>query len=93
VAGTLLKLTQQAEQLKFLTLKRTPDCPISWGTVFKKLDIPDPEGEMQKYFKEQVQLTKMKIIAAALAQEEMKKLGMQPPQDGKGTEEWSASWR
>lgn len=84
VAGTLLKLTQQAEQLKFLTLKRTPDCPVSWGTVFKKLDIPDPEGEMEKYFKEQVQLTKMKIIAAALAQEEMKKMGMQPPEDGKG---------
>ena len=84
VAGTLLKLTQQAEQLKFLTLKRTPDCPISWETTFTKLDIPDPKSEMEKYWKEQVQLTKMKIIAAAMAQEEMKKLGMQPPEDGKG---------
>ena len=84
VAGTLLKLTQQAEQLKFLTLKRTPDCPLSWASTFRKLDIPDPEGEMEKYFKEQIQLTKMKIIAAAMAQEEMKKLGMQPPEDGKG---------
>ena len=84
VAGTLLKLTQQAEQLKFLTLKRTPDCPLSWASTFRKLDIPDPEGEMEKYFKEQIQLTKMKIIAAAMAQEEMKKLGMQPSEDGKG---------
>lgn len=79
VAGTLLRITQMQEQLKFLTLKRTPDCPISWLTVFKKLDIPNGEEEIEKYFKEQLQLTKMKLIAAAEAQEEMKKLGLQPP--------------
>jgi len=82
VPSTLLKITQAQEQLKFLQLKRTPDCPISWETVFGKLDIPNAKQEMEKYFKEQLELTKMKILAAAMAAEEMKKLGLQPPEDG-----------
>jgi hypothetical protein len=86
VPSTLLKITQAQEQLKFLQLKRTPDCPISWETVFGKLDIPNAKQEMEKYFKEQLELTKMKILAAAMAAEEMKKLGLQPPEEhgGKG---------
>ena len=79
VAGTLLRITQLQDQLKWLTLKRMPDCPISWATTLKHLDIPNAEEEIDKYFKEQLQLTKMKLIAAAEAQEEMKKLGLQPP--------------
>lgn len=82
VSGTLLKITQIQEQLKYLTLKRTPDCPISWETVFSKLGIQHPAEEKKKYFEEQLELTKMKILAAAQAAEEMKKLGLQPPQEG-----------
>ena len=82
--GTLIKVTQMQEQLKFLTLKRTPDCPISWDTVFRKLNIPNPEEEKEKFFKEQLELTKMKILAAAAAAAEMKKLGIQPPEEGGG---------
>ncbi len=82
VPSTLLKITQAQEQLKFLQLKRTPDCPISWETVFGKLDIPNAKQEMEKYFKEQLELSKMKILAAAMVQEEMKKLGLQPPEGG-----------
>jgi hypothetical protein len=87
VPSTLLKITQAQEQLKYLQLKRTPDCPISWETVFGKLDIANAKQEMEKYFKEQMDLTKMKIIAAAMAAEEMKKLGLQPPEEhgGKGS--------
>ena len=84
VPSMLLKITAMQEQLKFLQLKRSPDCPISWDTVFKKLDIANPKEEMQKYFKEQLELTKMKLLAAALAQQEMKKLGLQPPEEGGG---------
>lgn len=82
VPSTLLKITQMQEQLKYLNLKRSPDCPISWETVFKKLDIQDPQKEMEKYFKEQLELTKMKIIAAAQAAQIMKELGLQPPEEG-----------
>jgi hypothetical protein len=84
VPSTLLKITQAQEQLKFLQLKRTPDCPISWETVFGKLDIPNAKQEMEKYFKEQLELSKMKLLAAAMVQEEMKKLGLQPPEGGGG---------
>jgi hypothetical protein len=84
VPSTLLKITQAQEQLKYLQLKRTPDCPISWETVFGKLDIANAKQEMEKYFKEQMELTKMKILAAAMAAEEMKKLGLQPPEQGGG---------
>jgi hypothetical protein len=84
VPNTLLKITQMQEQLKYLQLKRTPDCPISWETCFEKLDIANPKDEMKKYFKEQTELTKAKLIGMAMAQEEMKKLGLQPPEEGGG---------
>ena len=72
------------EQLKYLQLKRQPDCPISWETVFEKLDIANPKQEMEKFFKEKLELTKMNLVAAAMAAEEMKKLGIQPPDQGGG---------
>jgi hypothetical protein len=87
VPSMLLKLTAQAEQLKYLQLKRQPDCPLSWSTCFEKLDVPNPKEEIEKYFKEQMQLTKMKLMAAAMAQKEMQELGLQPPEEqggGKG---------
>jgi hypothetical protein len=84
VPSTLLKITQAQEQLKYLQLKRTPDCPISWETTFTKLDVPNPKQEMEKYFKEQMELTKRKLIAAAMAQKEMQELGLQPPGGDEG---------
>jgi hypothetical protein len=84
VPSTLLKITQMQEQLKWLQLKRTPDCPVSWETTMEKLDIANPKDEMKKYFKEQTELTKAKLIGMAMAQEEMKKLGLQPPEEGGG---------
>jgi hypothetical protein len=84
VPSMLLKITAAQEQLKYLQLKRTPDCPLSWETCFEKLDIQNPKQEMEKYFKEQTELTKAKLIGMALAQEEMKKLGIQPPEEGGG---------
>jgi hypothetical protein len=79
VPSMLLKITAQAEQLKYLQLKRQPDAPLSWETCFEKLDIQNPKLEVEKYFKEQIQFTKMKLIAAAMAQKEMQELGLQPP--------------
>ena len=76
--GTLIKITQMQEQLKYLTLKRTPDCPLSWDTTFRKLNIQNPEQEIDKYFQEQQKLTKMKLLAAAETAAEMKKLGINP---------------
>ena len=86
VPSMLLKITAMQAQMKYLQLKRTPDCPLSWETTLTKLDIENPKQEMEKYFKEQVQLTKMKLIAAAMAQKEMQELGLQPPGEdgGKG---------
>ena len=37
VPSMLLKITALNEQLKYMQLKRTPDCPISWETVLEKL--------------------------------------------------------
>ena len=82
VPSMLLKITAMAEQLKYLQLKRTPDCPLSWETTLTKLDVQNPKQEMEKYYKEQLEMTKMKILAAAMAAEEMKKLGLQPPEEG-----------
>jgi hypothetical protein len=82
VPSTLLKITQAKEQLKYLQLKRTPDCPISWETVLTKLDVQNPRQEMEKYFKEKAEITKANILGAAEAAAEMQKLGLQPPEEG-----------
>jgi hypothetical protein len=84
VPSMLLKITAAQEQLKYLQLKRTPDCPLSWATTLEKLDVKDVPQEMEKYWKEQMQMTKMKLIAAAMAQKEMQELGLQPPGGDEG---------
>jgi hypothetical protein len=78
VPSTLLKITQAQEQLKFLQLKRTPGCPISWLTVFKKLDIANPEQEIEKSFKEQAQLKKMEIMSQIEVMKALKAAGIDP---------------
>ena len=81
IPSTLLKLTQAAEQMKFLQLKRS-GAPVSWETVFGKLDMADPKGEIDKSFKEEVQLQKMKILAQIEVMKIMKELGIDPSQMG-----------
>jgi hypothetical protein len=65
------------EQLKFLNLKRG-GAPISWDTVFTKLDIADPKGEITKSFKEEIELQKMKIFAQIEIMKILKSLGIDP---------------
>jgi hypothetical protein len=77
VPSTLLKITQMQEQLKFLNLKRG-GAPISWDTVFTKLDIADPKGEITKSFKEEIELQKMKIFAQIEIMKILKSLGIDP---------------
>jgi hypothetical protein len=36
--------------------------PISWGSAFSKLDIQNPQIEMEKYFEEHLELTRQKIL-------------------------------
>ena len=79
VPSTLLKITQMQEQLKYLQLKRG-QAPISWLTVFTKMDIQNPEEEIEKSFKEEVKLEKLKILAQIEIAQEMKKLGIDPSQ-------------
>jgi hypothetical protein len=86
VPSTLLKITQMQEQLKFLNLKRG-QAPISWETVFEKLDIPDPKKEIEKSFKEEVELQKMKILAQIEIMKVLKSLGIDPSQLGGGDED------
>jgi hypothetical protein len=85
VPNTLLKITQIQRQLMMLQLKRG-GAPISWSTVMKDLDIQNwgetpGNTEKEKWFNEEVEMQKLKIIAAVLAQQFMKQLGIQPPQD------------
>jgi len=72
VPNTLLKITAQAEQLKWLTLKRQ-QAPISWATVMKKLGIEnygDVKGntEREKYINESIEDLKLKAMAAQMMQ-------------------------
>jgi hypothetical protein len=83
VPSTLLRITQMQEQLKYLQLKRG-NAPISWATVMKKLDVPNygeapGNTEREKWFNEEVESEKLKIVAMAVAQQFMKQLGLQPP--------------
>ena len=73
VPSTLLKITQQAEILKWMNLK-FKGAPISWATTLTKVGIDnygDVQGttEREKYINEQLEDLKMKAIAARLAQE------------------------
>jgi len=88
VPSTLLRITQMQEQLKYLQLKRG-NAPISWSTVMKKLDVQNygevpGNTEHEKWFNEELETQKWKIIAAAQAAQLMKQLGMEPPQGGEG---------
>ena len=86
VPSTLLKIKQMQEQLKFLNHKRG-GAPISWDTVFTKLDIADPKGEIAKSFKEEVDLQKQKILAQIEIMKLLKSLGIDPSQLGGGDED------
>lgn len=86
VPSTLLKITQMQEQLKFLNLKRG-GAPISWETVFDKLDIADPKREIEKNFKEEVELQKMKILAQIEIMKILKSLGIDPSALGGGDDD------
>jgi hypothetical protein len=70
-------------QLMMLQLKRG-GAPISWCTVMKNLDIPNygeiaGNTEHEKWFNEELETQKLKILAAAAAQQLMQQLGLQPP--------------
>jgi hypothetical protein len=87
VPSTLLKITQQAEQLKYLQLKKM-GAPISWNTVLEKVGVDNPgelEGsnEFEKWINEEMQMLKIKAQAAQMAQA----MGLGQPQgpgQGKG---------
>lgn len=83
VPNTLIQLTQQAEQLKWMSLK-FKNAPISWATVMKKLgienygDVPG-DTEREKWVNEQIEDLKLSAAGAAIAQQ----LGLgAPPQAG-----------
>ena len=77
IPSTLLKITQMQEQLKYLQLKRG-QAPISWLTVFTKMDIPNPEAEIEKSFQEEAKLNKLKLLAQIDLMQTMKQLGIDP---------------
>jgi hypothetical protein len=88
VPNTLLRITQMQEQLKFLQLKRG-NAPISWATVMKKLGVENygevpGNTEHEKWFNEELESQKLKILAAAQAAQLMKQLGIQQPEGGGG---------
>ncbi len=87
VPNTLLKITAQQDQLKWLSLK-FKNAPISWSTVMKKVGVEnygDVKGntEREKWINEQIEDIKLKAMAA----QTMQALGIQPeggPGQGKG---------
>jgi hypothetical protein len=83
VPSTLIRITQMQEQLKYLQLKRG-QAPISWLTVFTKMDINNPEQEIEKSFAEQEKLEEMKMEAQIKLMQKMKALGIDPSQLGGG---------
>jgi hypothetical protein len=77
VPSTLLKITAMQQQLLYLQLKRG-GAPLSWLTVFTKLDLADPQGEIDKSFKEEIELEKRKIMAKIELMKELKEMGIDP---------------
>ncbi len=73
----MIRVTQMQEQLKYLQLKRG-QAPISWLTVFKKMDIANPEQEIERSFAEQEKLDEMKIVAQVQLMQKMKEMGIDP---------------
>jgi hypothetical protein len=79
VPSTLLKITQMQQQMQALQLKRA-GAPISWQTCFERMDFPDPKKEIEKSFKEEVELQKMKILGQIEVMKILKELGIDPSQ-------------
>ena len=77
IPSTLLRITAMQQQLLYLQLKRG-GAPLSWLTVFGKLDIQDPAGEIDKSFKEEVELEKRKVLAKIELMRELKEMGIDP---------------
>ena len=78
VPSMLLKITALQEQLKWLQLKRTPGCPVSWETTLTKLDVANVKEEMEKYFKEQAQMKKMELLVQLEVMQALKNAGIDP---------------
>jgi hypothetical protein len=77
VPSTLLKITQMQRQLMMLQLKRG-GAPISWLTVFRNMDITNPEKEIEDSFKEDAKLQEMKILAQLSIMAKLKEMGIDP---------------
>jgi uncharacterized membrane protein YgcG len=77
VPSTLLRITQMQQQLMMLQLKRG-GAPISWLTVFKNMDIANPEKEITDSFKEDAKLQEMKIMAQIAVMQKLKEMGIDP---------------
>jgi hypothetical protein len=67
------------QQLFYLQLKKL-GAPISWLTIMKNSDVPNPEQEMEDSGKETEQLEKMKVLAQVDIAMFLKKLGIDPQQ-------------
>jgi hypothetical protein len=83
VPSTLLKITQMQRQLMMLQLKRG-GAPISWLTVFKNMDISNPEKEIEDSFKEDAKLQEMKIMEQIAIMQKLKEMGIDPQALGGG---------
>jgi len=83
VPSTLLKVTQMQQQLFLVQLKKL-GAPISWLTIMKAADVPNPEQEIEESGKETEQLEKMKVLAQVDIAMFLKKLGIDPAQLGGG---------
>jgi hypothetical protein len=77
VPSTLLKITQMQRQLTMLQLKRG-GAPLSWLTVFRNMDITNPEKEIEDSFKEDAKLQEMKILAQLEIMSKLKQMGIDP---------------
>lgn len=71
VPSTLLKITQQEEQLKLMTLKKQ-GAPIGWCDILPKLGVENfGEGKgntvFERYVNEEIQMLKIKLTMAAAA--------------------------
>jgi len=63
--------------------------PIGWCDIFETLDIPNygsvPGNTVrERWFNEEIEMQKLKIIAEAEAQQFMKKMGLGPPPEAQG---------
>jgi hypothetical protein len=77
VPSTLLRITQMQRQLMMLQLKRG-GAPISWLTVFRNMDITNPEKEIDDSFKEDAKLQEMKVMEQVSIMAKLKEMGIDP---------------